>query len=244
MLMCRGCSTRFDSSRQACPSCGRPAKLHAVEANASDSGSGLPPPPPVPEDDLGADLDLGGPMLEEDPPELEVPEKEEVAPLRSRPARAPVSPRPPKPARAASPRKSPAAPSFSLDPAQVRALLVDQPVLLEKGLRVHAGGDGKPLGIDFETPVGDIDLLARDPRGGFVIVLVPEEEDDADLVPGLLRRMGWVRKHLCSGGETVRAVAVMNDVPESATYAAAGLAEGVIRFVGYRIAVEFHDQPA
>ena len=83
--------------------------------------------------------------------------------------------------------------------------------------------------------------LARDLRGGFVIVLVPDDGDDPDLVPGLLRRMGWVRKHLCAGGETVRAVAVMNEVPESASYAAAGLAEGVIRFVGYRFALEFHD---
>jgi len=258
MLICRGCSTRFDSGRPHCPSCGRPAKLHAVEANASDSGSALLPPAPPPQDDssgpgtdLGVDLEVDESVIEENPPDIEEPEKEE-APVRARTAPPPTptpTPTPiPAPARkqakaAAAPRKRPAEPpSLALDPSQVRVLLVEQPGLLEKGLAVHADAKGQPVGVDFETPVGDIDLLARDARGGFVIVLVPEAPDDADLVPGLLRRMGWVRKHLCSGGETVRAVAVMNAVPESAVYAAAGLAEGVIRFIGYRVAVEFVEQ--
>jgi hypothetical protein len=134
----------------------------------------------------------------------------------------------------------PAPPTLSLDPGQVRALLAEQPGMVEKGLSLHTDAAGRQVGVDFETSVGDIDLLARDGRGAYVIALVLEEEDP-DLVPGLLRRMGWVRKHLCKSGETVRAVAVMTEVPESAFYAAAGLADGVIRFVGYRFALEFFE---
>jgi hypothetical protein len=249
MLICRGCNTRYQSGRTQCPSCGRPAKTHAVESNA-DSGSSLPPMPANPEEtargvDAGVEIDLDDSVIEDDDgPEIE-PEKEEVIPVRTRsaPAPAPVpAPAPAaKPARASAVRKPAGPPNLSLDSAQVRSLIVEQPGLLEKGLGIHADAKGKAIGESFETPVGDIDLLARDLRGGFVIVLVPDDGDAPDLVPGLLRRMGWVRKHLCSGGETVRAVAVMNEVPESASYAAAGLAEGVIRFVGYRFALEFHD---
>lgn len=240
MLICRGCSTRFESGRPQCPICGRNAKAHAVEANASDSGSSLPPMPANPDATLkGLDVDIDDSVIDDDGPEIEEPEKQEVIPVRTRPAPAPAPAA--KPRVAAAARKPASAPSLSLDSAQVRSLIVEQPGLLEKGLGIHADAKGKPIGESFETPVGDIDLLARDLRGGFVIVLVPEDSEDPDLVPGLLRRMGWVRKHLCAGGETVRAVAVMNEVPESASYAAAGLAEGVIRFVGYRFALEFHD---
>ncbi|HVN39158.1 MAG TPA: hypothetical protein VMW19_13405 [Myxococcota bacterium] len=217
---------------------------------SSDSGSGLPPVPPPPPDEPdepaeieapgereGVELELDESVIEE-PDETEKEEAPLPAPKRSKtvtrkPAHAPA----PVVARRA-PR--PAPPTLSLDPGQVRVLLAEQPGMVEKGLGVHSDASGRQVGVDFETPVGDIDLLARDPRGGFVIILVPEH-DDPDLVPGLLRRMGWVRKHLCKSGEAVRAVAVMNDVPESALYAAAGLADGVIRFVGYRFALEFYE---
>lgn len=247
MLICRGCNTRFENGREACPSCGRRAKTHAVDAS-SDSGSGLPPPPPVREpEEEGIELEIDESVIDEPgggyEPEIDELDQEEVVPVRARPIPTP-KPAPVPPRAAATPRKRVEAPSLALDPAQVRALLAEQPGLLEKGLSVHSDAKGKPAGLDFETPVGDIDLLARDPRGGFVIVLVPEPGDDTDLVPGLLRRMGWVRKHLCGGKENVRAIAVLNDVPESAVYAAAGLAEGVIRFVGYRVTLAFEDHGA
>jgi hypothetical protein len=246
MLICRGCNTRFETGRENCPSCGRRAKTHAVDASASDSGSGLPPAPPAPdeleEEPGGIDVELDESVI--DDPLIDAPKRGELARLAT-PTPRPEPPAP-APARVAARRNKRAsvAPSFALDSEQVRALLSEQPELIEKGLVVHADKAGHPQGIDFETPVGDIDLLVRDARGGFVIVQVPDQGDDADLVPGLLRRMGWVRKHLCSGGETVRAVAVTNDVPEAAIYAAAGLAEGVIRFVGYRVALEFHEHSA
>lgn len=262
MLMCRGCTTRYANGRSHCPSCGRPARTHAIDV-ASDSGSGLPPPPPPPDetsmDDLGGiqhqpdesvieerdelaphkdELEIDKDELELDKDELEI--EKEVAPRarkRSTTAMRKAAPAPVVARRA--PR--PAPPTLSLDPGQVRALLAEQPGMVEKGLNVHSDAAGRQVGLDFETPVGDIDLLARDPRGAFVIILVVEHEDP-DLVPGLLRRMGWVRKHLCKSGEAVRAVAVMNEVPEAAFYAAAGLADGVIRFVGYRFALEFYEQ--
>ncbi|HXK23450.1 MAG TPA: hypothetical protein VMS55_12320, partial [Myxococcota bacterium] len=207
MLLCRGCSTRYESGRSLCPSCGRPAKTHAVDMS-SDSGSSLPPalPPPPDEPDEpgeidapaereGVEVELDDAVIDEPEDEIEKEEAPLPAPKRSKtvtrkpaaPALAPVVAR-------RAPR--PAPPTLSLDPGQVRALLAEQPGMVEKGLGVHSDASGRQVGVDFETPVGDIDLLARDARGGFVIILVPDH-DDPDLVPGLLRRMGWVRKHLC-----------------------------------------------
>jgi hypothetical protein len=233
-----------------CPSCGRRAKTHAVEDGASDSG--LPPMPKHESSsgDSSGQMDPDGIRVELDESIMET-EKEDVV-VRSRatkpkpkpPTRAPAPAPPPPAPPMAMPRRrpKPAAPQLSLDAAQVRALLSEQPGLIEKGLGVHADAQGRPVGVDFETPVGAIDLLARDLKRNFVVVLVPEPDDDEqDLVPGLLRRMGWVRKHLCHGGESVRAIAIVNELPEAAVYAAAGLSDGAVRFVGYAVTLEFHD---
>jgi hypothetical protein len=256
MLMCRGCNTRFDSGREACPSCGRRAKTHAVEDGASDSGH--PPMTVLPAarpGDSEPDVDTDGIEVELDESVMET-EKEEVVvsrpPKPSKPVPAPASrapaaaPAPPSPASLVLPRrpkpKPAAAPQLSLDAGQVRALLSEQPGLIEKGLGIHADAQGRPVGVDFETPVGVIDLLARDLKRNFVVVMVPEPDDPADdLVPGLLRRMGWVRKHLCHGGESVRTIAIVNELPEAAVYAAAGLSDGAVRFVGYAVTLEFHE---
>jgi hypothetical protein len=262
MLLCRGCGTRFETGLEACPSCGRRAKTHAVEAGASDSG--LPPAAGPPAGEEPDELEIDDATIA-DEPEIEDPEPVVVEPApvpMPAPSRAPAAKKAvvlvpePAPARALAPlaqkaaapapvaarrKRVESAPPLALDPSQVRALISEQPGLIEKGLGVHADAAGRPVGVDFETPVGSIDLLARDLRGGYVVVMVLEPEDTEDLVPGLLRRMGWVRKHLCKAAESVRAIAVVNELPEAATYAAAGLTDGALRFVGYRVSLDFHD---
>jgi hypothetical protein len=247
-MLCRGCNTRYPNGRETCPSCGRRAKTHGIEEGASDSGL---PPPSLSNDDSrgrsGRDDDDHGIQVELDESVLDT-EKEVVVrkpPKPSPPARAAREATPPPPPPAPAPtRRRPRAPTpmLALDASQVRTLLSEQPGLIEKGLGVHSDASGRPVGVDFETPVGSIDLLARDLKRNFVVVLVPEPgEEGDDLVPGLLRRMGWVRKHLCHGGESVRAIAILNELPESAVYAAAGLSDGAVRFVGYAVTLEFHD---
>src|SRR5262249_2854282 len=59
---------------------------------------------------------------------------------------------------------SPAA-STPMGPAGLRALLADQPELLEPGLRVYRDESGAAAGVAFGTGVGEIDLLATAGRG-------------------------------------------------------------------------------
>jgi hypothetical protein len=145
----------------------------------------------------------------------------------SKPARTPISP--------------PGRPGTDAD--QVKTLLAEQPGLLEKGLGLYADEEGEPLGIDFPTPVGSIDLLCRDRKGGFVVVHRPARDEVDESVSAMLRRMGWVRKHLANGGDDVRGVVVLDQLPEGLAYAAAGAA-GSIAFKGYQLALTFHDLDA
>jgi hypothetical protein len=214
MLMCKACNTRFSQGTLLCPSCGRRAADHS--ADAGSSGSAATPLPPSP-----------GSAPREPEPEiaLELDEEDVV--------------------RHAEPRKgSRAARSVAangvIDMDQVRSLLADQPGLIEKGLGLHADDEGDPLGIDFPTPVGSIDLLGRDRKGGFVVVHVPARDEISDSVSGMLRRMGWVRKHLAGSGDEVRGIVVVDQLPEDVAYAAAG-AGGAISFKGVRLALTFYD---
>ena len=135
--------------------------------------------------------------------------------------------------------REPAPSVIGLDAAQVRALVAEQPGLLEKGLGVHSDEEGNPVGVDFETPVGDIDLLARDTRGNLVVVLVPEVPELDSVVPEMVQRIGWVRKHLADGDD-VRGIAVMDNLPEAVGYAAAGVS-GMVTFKTFRVALTFQE---
>jgi hypothetical protein len=106
--------------------------------------------------------------------------------------------------------------------------------LIEEGLHLHTDGDGGASGARFETSVGIIDLLARDAAAGWVIVLIAESGDDKELVGDLLQLMGWVRKHLSSEEQEVRAIVLVDSVPEDLGYAAAAISD-TVEFKLYRI---------
>lgn len=127
-----------------------------------------------------------------------------------------------------------------LSAAQVRTLVAEQPELLEPGLRIHRDDRDSPVGVDFGSPVGAIDLLARDRDGSFVVVAVPDPRDTELLMPGMLARIGYVRKHIADEHEAVRGLVVVDEIPASLGWAAAGASQ-TIRFKTYRVALSFHD---
>jgi hypothetical protein len=228
MLVCRACNTRYDSNKAACPSCGRRSSRNATES-AADSG---PLPPSAP---LGAD------------PAIDLEESSVVAREAARPRSSSRSASPPKPSSSASPSASSSSVASAvargeveIGPEQVKSILGEQPGLLETGLGLHANEDGDPVGVDFPTPVGSIDLLARDRKGGFVVVHVPAPDEVNDSVSAMLRRMGWVRKHLMEDAAEVRGVVVLDQLPEEPVYAAAG-AGGSISFKSCKLSLSFHD---
>ncbi|MCH8132763.1 MAG: DUF91 domain-containing protein [Myxococcales bacterium] len=133
-----------------------------------------------------------------------------------------------------------ATPFFAPDPAGLRTLLIEQPDALEPGLNLYCNDDGTPVGADYSTGVGDIDLLATDSEGGLVVVMISEKNQGDELVAEVLKRVGWVRKHLGEEDQRVRGIVLCEDPPENLSYAAAAVAD-TVSFKTYRVALTFED---
>jgi len=239
MLVCKSCNTRFGSTMQACPSCGRRAADHAVEESAAtgrpQEASPLPLRPIAAKQDDNLEVELEEVAVVKP----NKPKAQPGAPSVVSPASA-NRPAPPQPAARVRPKGEPGPTVFHLSPSQVRTLIAEQPDLIAKGFSIYADEKGKAVGANFPTPVGDIDVLARDAKGNYTVIMVPEQIDPARLVPDILQRMGWVRKHLATGDKEVRSIVVLEQLPEEVAYAAAG-AGGNLAFKAFRVALTFHD---
>ncbi len=126
---------------------------------------------------------------------------------------------------------------LSVQPQDVVAMLVEQPSLIESGLEVYSE-DGEAIGVGFGTAVGDIDLLARDDAGAWVVILVADPDRSKELVSDLLQRIGWVRRHLGSSGEEVRGIVLLDSIPDDLGYAAAAVAD-TVEFKIYQLQLTF-----
>ena len=209
----------------ACPNCGRRAAEHAVEEGASGLASSKPSP-----------LPLSTPVAAQDDadPEVELEEQVVAEPPKS------AEPAAKKASQAARRTREPGPTVFHLEPSQISTLIGEQPGLLKKGLGIYADESGEPVGARYPTPVGVIDLLARDPKGNFVVIMVPEPSDATHAVADILQRMGWVRKHIADDEKEVRGIVVLEQLPEEVAYAAAG-AGAAVAFKTFRVALTFHD---
>jgi len=216
-MLCQLCGTRLEEGQLTCPNCGHVTKPgregERVKEKEMDAARGAAPPREL--DTLEVEEAAG--------PEGGVRSEEKA----DRPMAVQTGPEAPLQV-------------FALDPAGLRRLLGRQPELLEPGLSVFTDEKGRPVGAGYSTRVGEIDLLARDKSGAFVVVRVADREGGEDLVAETLRRIGWVRKHLGKGRQKTRGIVLVEQVPENLSYTAAGVA-GTITFKTYRIAVTFED---
>jgi hypothetical protein len=239
MLLCKSCNTRFEDGRSACPSCGRrifvslkeapkPSEGEPASLAAAVSAAGSID---VSRDELsGREIDLGevDVLAEAALPEA-VEELKREAPVKPR-ARV----------RRLEPEPGPAV--FHLSAAQVRTLVVEQPTLLEPELAIYRDAKTGVIGVDLSTPVGSIDLLARDKDGALVVVAVPDPRDSDSLIADMLARIGYVRKHFATDKKAVRGIVVIEEIPEELAYTAAGVSQ-TISFKAYRVALTFHPLP-
>ena len=210
-MFCEACHERLKSGARRCPSCG-----HAAQKK-HDLGSGFARNTETPT----AHSLSPAPKLVKEKPKV-VKRKAQKTKKQPRPTT-----RKTKPAERPAPKSSSAEPKFDLSPDDIRDLLIARPELIEEGLCVHTDSDGAVSGAHFETSVGKIDLLARDASAGWVVVLIAESGQGKELVGDLLQLMGWVRKHLSAEGQEVRAVVLVDSIPEGLGYAAAAVSDSV-----------------
>jgi hypothetical protein len=196
-----------------------------------------------PEDEeLEVELELNE-VTGEPPPEPKPASESKPAPEPKAAAESKTAPKPKADAatsQAPARKSSGAAPLFAPDPAGLRALLAEQPDALEEGLGVFRNDDGTPVGAQYSTGVGDIDLLATDARGNLVVIMISEKGQGEELVGEVLQRVGWIRKHLGEGEKKVRGIVLCEEPPESLSYAAAAVSD-TITFKTYRVALTFED---
>jgi hypothetical protein len=217
-MYCESCHERLKSGTRRCPNCGHSTKGSKGLGPGSASDTAIPTAyslPPAPK------------LVKEELKVAETKSKEKKN--QSHPTARKASP-----AEKPAPTPSRSEPNFDLSPDGIRDLLIAHPELIEEGLRVHTDADGAAAGARFETSVGRIDLLARDAAAGWVVVLVAESGQGKELVGDLLQLMGWVRKHLSNEGQEIRAVVLVDSVPEDLGYAAAAVSD-TVEFKRYQV---------
>jgi hypothetical protein len=220
-MHCKLCNTRISPGERACPNCGADVRGMSGSHPAPATRKFRPPVLPQP----GAR-------------EGELPLEEIAGQTQTGIATgAGASGSGRRPAAAAPAPSGPAA----MGAASLRALLADQPELLEPGLRVYRDESGASAGVRFATGVGAVDLLAHDARGNLVAVIVAEKgRSEEELVAEVLQRVGWLRKHLCGASQQVRAIVLVEDPPASLPYTVAAVAE-TLSFKTFRVALVFED---
>lgn len=240
-MNCSACGTRVGGSDRNCPNCGRSlagmSRRGSPSSSSSSSGT-----------DAGKSLGSLSPSSAQIPSMrkgLRQSEEPEVEPSGSKDRRVrPRRGRRKSDTVAASPEPEcipadPEAPNLGCE--EIRGVLHEIPDRLEEGLSIFTDAKGQPVGVDFSTDVGLIDLLAIDAAGGLVAVLVePDEAEGKDLVTVALERVGWIRKHVAEEGQEVRAMVLLEILPEGLQYTAAAVAE-TVSFKTYRLEVTFCD---
>ena len=103
----------------------------------------------------------------------------------------------------------------------LRNYLVKNLSLIESGLRLYE--ENEIRGIEF--PVGNrrIDILARDTKGGLVVIELKVSRGYDKVVGQLLRYVAWIRKNLAEDSQKVRGVIVARQMTEDLLLACSSL---------------------
>lgn len=101
-------------------------------------------------------------------------------------------------------------------------------------LRQFVSDDGRD-GVEFQTDVGPIDILARSADGDFYVFELKLGRGPDAALGQILRYMGWVKQHLCNG-KNVYGVVIASDITTKLRYAATQVPH--VQLMEYELSVE------
>jgi restriction system protein len=86
-------------------------------------------------------------------------------------------------------------------------------------LRIFEDTDSND-GQQYQTEIGPIDILAVEPKSNSFVVIELKKGRSSDQVVGqVLRYMGWVKRNLCTGTQTVKGLIICRDPDPKLSYA-------------------------
>lgn len=90
---------------------------------------------------------------------------------------------------------------------------------VEEGLRLYK--QGSISGHQFSTEIGQIDILALDSHGRFVVIEFKRDQSSDQTVGQLLRYVGWVHVNLAKNA-AVRGIVIASEIDDKTRYALVG----------------------
>lgn len=88
--------------------------------------------------------------------------------------------------------------------------------LIESNLELYVDIYGND-GVGFPTDFGEIDILAVDKNGAFVVMNIDAGRVDDDAIGKILKFRNWIKRHIASG-KMVRCYLVGSEIPEQVRY--------------------------
>lgn len=142
-----------------------------------------------------------------------------------------------------APRKDEDAPAEEGDAfaeeSHLRDYLAQHLETVEEGLQLYADEDGN-AGVEYQTPIGRIDILAVDRNDDFVVIELKVSRG-SDAVSGqLLRYRSWVKRHLAEG-RAVRGVIIANSFSDRVRYSLADIDD--VTLMKYELSITLHRVP-
>jgi hypothetical protein len=126
-----------------------------------------------------------------------------------------------------------------IEEQQLRSHLARGLGLLEEGLELFVDTLGND-GIEYQTDIGPIDILAVDPQGAFVIIILQVQRTAEQVSGQALAFVNWVKQYLAEG-RPVRGYIVGAHIADSIRYALANRNDIFLK--EYKLNITLKDVP-
>lgn len=121
----------------------------------------------------------------------------------------------------------------------LRDFLVKHLEVIEPGLQLYADDDGAD-GVEYQTDVGRIDILAVDAQGCMVVIELKVSRGPDSVVGQLMRYKGWLKRHRANSA-SIRGVIIARHISDRIRYAVADTPD--ITLKEYDLKLELREVP-